>query len=149
MCFNMFGTRLQSLWIMFFFLLEWSEKPNAGHNPFETVTNFTFFFGMLPWQVSPQVFVKVFLALILAYWIRKDIHYSVFSSRLHLDFDCATFLDDFPCWWQKQRWDHWLHRNEAGALCRTTAVKHFSVHMVQASLRQMNVEGTEHTCAKL
>ena len=38
----MFGTRLQSLWIMFF-LLEWSEKPNAGHNPFETVTIFTFF----------------------------------------------------------------------------------------------------------
>ena len=31
----------------FFFLLEWSEKPNAGHNPFETVTIFTFFFGML------------------------------------------------------------------------------------------------------
>ena len=42
MGFNMFGTRLQSLWIMFFFLLEWSEKPNAGHNPFEQVTIFTF-----------------------------------------------------------------------------------------------------------
>ena len=42
-----------------------------------------------------------------------------------------------------------LHRNEAGALRLTTTVKHFSVHMVQASLRQMNVEGTEHTCAKL
>ena len=42
MGFNMFGTRLQSLWFMFF-LLEWSEKPNAGHNPFETVTIFTFF----------------------------------------------------------------------------------------------------------
>ena len=48
MGFNMFGTRLQSLWIMFFFLFEWSENPNAGHNPFETVTIFTFFFGMLP-----------------------------------------------------------------------------------------------------
>ena len=33
MCFNKFGPRLQSLWIMFFFLLEWSEKPDAGHNP--------------------------------------------------------------------------------------------------------------------
>ena len=40
----MFGTRLQSLWVMFFFLLEWSEKPNAGqNNPFETVTIFIFF----------------------------------------------------------------------------------------------------------
>ena len=29
--FNMFGPRLQSLWIMSFWL-EWSEKPNAGHN---------------------------------------------------------------------------------------------------------------------
>ena len=37
MGFNMFGTRLQSLWIMFF-LLEWGVKPNAGQNPFETVT---------------------------------------------------------------------------------------------------------------
>ena len=46
MGFDMFGTRLQSVWIMFF-LLEWSEKPNAGHDPFETVTIFTFFFGML------------------------------------------------------------------------------------------------------
>ena len=37
MGFNAFGTRLQSLWIMFFcqkrFSL-WSEKPNAGQNPF-------------------------------------------------------------------------------------------------------------------
>ena len=41
MGFNRFGTRLQSLWIMFV-LLEWSVKPNAGHNPFETVTIFTF-----------------------------------------------------------------------------------------------------------
>ena len=43
MGFNMFArTRLQSLWIMF---LEWSEKPNAGHIPFETVTinHFNFF----------------------------------------------------------------------------------------------------------
>ena len=35
--FNAFGTRLQSLWIMFFcqkrFSL-WSEKPNAVQNPF-------------------------------------------------------------------------------------------------------------------
>ena len=33
--FNGFGPRLQSIWIRscFFFLLEWSEKPNAGHNP--------------------------------------------------------------------------------------------------------------------
>ena len=46
MGFYMLGTRLQSLWIMFF-LLEGSEKPNTGHNPFEAVTNFTFFFGML------------------------------------------------------------------------------------------------------
>ena len=30
MGFNAFGTRLQSLWIMFFCL--WSEKPNAGQN---------------------------------------------------------------------------------------------------------------------
>ena len=42
MGFDMFGTRLQSLWIMFI-LLKWSENPNAGHNPFETVTIFTFF----------------------------------------------------------------------------------------------------------
>ena len=37
MGFNAFVTRLQSLWIMFFcqkrFSL-WSEKPNAGQNPF-------------------------------------------------------------------------------------------------------------------
>ena len=37
MGFNAFGTRLQSLWIMFFcqkrFSL-WSEKPNAGQFPF-------------------------------------------------------------------------------------------------------------------
>ena len=35
---NVFGTRLQSLWIMFFFCQKrfslWSEKPNAGQNPF-------------------------------------------------------------------------------------------------------------------
>ena len=37
MGFNAFETRLQSLWIMLFcqkrFFL-WSEKPNAGQNPF-------------------------------------------------------------------------------------------------------------------
>ena len=64
-----------------FFLLEWSEKPNAGHNPFETVTIFTFFFGMLLLQVYPQVLVKVLLALILASWFRKDIHYSIASFQ--------------------------------------------------------------------
>ena len=46
MGFNMFGTRLQSLWIMFF-LLEWSGKTNDGYIPFETVTIFIVLFGML------------------------------------------------------------------------------------------------------
>ena len=48
--FNAFGTRLKPLWIMFFcqkrFSL-WSEKPNAGQNPFKTVTIFTFFVSTL------------------------------------------------------------------------------------------------------
>ena len=37
MGFNSFGTKLQSLWIMFFCLKRfflWGEKPNAGQNPF-------------------------------------------------------------------------------------------------------------------
>ena len=38
MGFNASGTRLQSFWIMFFFCQKryslWSEKPNAGQNPF-------------------------------------------------------------------------------------------------------------------
>ena len=83
---------------------------------------------MLLGQVSPQVFVKVLLALILASWFRKGIYNSVFSSRLHLDFDCAIFLV--------------VTKGEIIGFI--VMVKHFSVHMVQASLRQMNIEGTKH-----
>ena len=62
MGFNAFGTRLQSFWIKFFcqkrFSL-WSEKPNAGQNPFETVTIFTFFVTRY-FAMSPQVFSEDF-----------------------------------------------------------------------------------------
>ena len=103
--------------------------------------------------MSPQVFVRGLIALILGSWFRKDIHYSVFSSRLHVDFGCTNFLDDFPCWLQNMRSFGFIvmkldpnveTRRQNTSLCYT-----WSRPGVQASLRQMTGEGTENSKAKL
>ena len=79
MGFNAFGTRLQSLWIMFFFCQKrfslWSEKPNADKILFRQL-RFSPFSSARYFDMSPQVFVRGLLALILGSWFRKDIHYS-------------------------------------------------------------------------
>ena len=60
----------------FFARKDFRMTPNAGQNPFKTVTIFTFFVSTLLWHMSPQVFVRGLLALILGSWFRKDKHYS-------------------------------------------------------------------------
>ena len=103
MGFNAFGTRLQSLWIMFF--LARKDFPcgvrNRMHDKilFQQL-RFHFFCQHFTLTYVSAGFCMRTLALILGSWFRKDIHYSNFSSRLNLVFGCATFLDDFPCWRQ-------------------------------------------------
>ena len=58
------------------------------------------------WQ-SKTLFLTIFLSTFLdsvdVFRLPPTWCDSVFSSRLHLDFGCAPFLDDLPCWWQNVR----------------------------------------------
>ena len=77
MGFNAFGTRLQSLWIIFFL----PEKfPCGVRNRMQDKIlfrqlRFSPFSSARYFDMSPQVFVRGLLALILGSWFRKDIHY--------------------------------------------------------------------------
>ena len=94
-----------------------------------------------------DIYLRMFLSEDFKHWFRKDIHYSVFSSRLHLDFGCATFLDDFPCWFfgfiVMKPGPNVEQRRQ------NTSLYTWSRPGVQASLRQMTVDGTENSWAKL
>ena len=80
MGFNAFGTRLQSLWIMFFFCQKrfslWSEKPNADKILFRQL-RFSPFSSARYFDMSPQVFVRAFsqqvtTRLTLCYFVSTD-----------------------------------------------------------------------------
>ena len=78
MGFNAFGTRLQSLWIMFFAR---KDFPCGVRNRMQNKIlfrqlRFSPFSSARYFDMSPQVFVRGLLALILGSWFRKDIRYS-------------------------------------------------------------------------
>ena len=78
MGFNAFGTRLQSLWIMFFAR---KDFPCGVRNRMQNKIlfrqlRFSPFSSARYFDISPQVFVRGLLALILGSWFRKDIRYS-------------------------------------------------------------------------
>ena len=78
MGFNAFGTRLQSLWIMFFAR---KDFPCGVRNRMQDKIlfrqlRFSLFSSARYFDMSPQVFVRGILALILGSWFRKDLHNS-------------------------------------------------------------------------
>ena len=54
-----------------FYLLEWSEKPNAGHNPFETVAIFTFFLRHVTLTSSSECFCQSTFSIDLCVVVSK------------------------------------------------------------------------------